>query len=133
VGALLPFALLTSAPHPAVRDHPFALYAAFWWMTLATGLTVWGMWTVRRSFSITVEARELVEHGPYRWIRHPIYCGEILAAAAVCAWRFSWPNVGLFALFTIIQLARARWEEQKLSKRFPAYGTAKAWWLWRLH
>jgi protein-S-isoprenylcysteine O-methyltransferase Ste14 len=128
-GGILPFGLLISPPYVANRA---VLYAVFWWMTVATALTVWGMWTLRRSFSITVEARQLVTGGPYRWIRHPVYAGELLTAAAVAAWRFSALNVTLLLLFAAIQLLRSRWEERKLGRVFPAYATwAKtAWWFW---
>jgi protein-S-isoprenylcysteine O-methyltransferase Ste14 len=134
VGGLLPFALLTSPPHPGVRLNPMALYGVFWWMAAATALTVWAMWSLRRSFSITVEARELVTSGPYRWLRHPVYAGELLTGAAVMAWRFSILNLVLFGLFTAIQLLRSRWEEKKLGRVFSSYaGWAKTvWWFWPL-
>jgi len=134
VGGLLPFALLTSAPHPAVWSNNVLLHGVFWWMTAATALTIWGMWVMRRAFSITVEARELVARGPYRWLRHPIYAGELLTAAAVALWRFSWTNLALFVAFAAIQLLRARWEEQKLVRVFPGYvgSTGKSWWFWRI-
>ena len=90
-------------------------------MTAATVLTVWGLWTLKRSFSITVEARDLVTNGPYRFIRHPIYLGEMLTALAVAFWRFSLLNLFIFTLFVVIQLFRAKWEEEKLVKVFPDY------------
>jgi protein-S-isoprenylcysteine O-methyltransferase Ste14 len=133
VGGLLPFALLTSPPHPAVWSNTTLLHGVFWWMTLATAITVWGMWGLRGSFSITVEARAPVTRGPYRWLRHPIYAGELLTAAAVTTWRFSLVNLALFAAFAVIQLLRARWEEQKLARIFPAYAAwaVSAPWLWK--
>lgn len=82
-GSVLPFALLTTEPGAWIRENQFLLTAVFCWMTLATGFTAWSIWTLRRSFSITVEARTLVTHRPYCWVRHPVYLGEILAAAAV--------------------------------------------------
>jgi protein-S-isoprenylcysteine O-methyltransferase Ste14 len=88
IGSTLPFALLTTAPGPWILGRPFLLKAVFCWMAMAEGFTAWGIWSLRRSFSITVEARALVTHGPYRWVRHPVYLGEIMAAAAVVAWRW---------------------------------------------
>lgn len=126
-GAALPFALLLSPPRPVIDPG-----AIFWLMTAGTALTVWGIWTLRRAFSITVEARELVTRGPYRFIRHPVYAGEIVTAAAVALWRFSWTNAAILAAFVAIQLVRARWEERKLSRALPGYaafarGTAWVW------
>ncbi|MDF1554749.1 MAG: methyltransferase, partial [Deferrisomatales bacterium] len=74
-----------------------------------------------RSFSITVEARALVSRGPYRWVRHPVYLGEMATAAAVALWRWSPRNGVLLALFVAVQLLRSRWEEEKLARVFPAY------------
>lgn len=126
IGGMLPFALLISPPNPFISGTPLALQVIFYWMTAATALTVWGFWTLRRSFSITVEVRDLVMSGPYRWIRHPIYAGEILAALAVSIWRFSLLNLFIIALFVVIQALRAKWEEAKLAMVFPGYSVYAA-------
>lgn len=132
IGGALPFALLLSPPYPAVLGHRFLFYGVLWGMTGATTLTVAGMWTLRRSFSITVEARSLVTSGPYRLIRHPIYLGEILAAAGMALIRLSLVNGILLGIFIVIQLLRARWEEKKLAGVFPEYSgfAAQRWWFW---
>lgn len=133
LGALLPFALLLTSPARWIMGNQISLLGVLWVMTLATALTVWGMWSLRRSFSITVEARSLVIGGPYRWIRHPIYLGEMLAAAAVTVWRFSWVSVSVLVLFVVLQLVRARMEEEKLVRNFPVYKeyAGKVWWIWK--
>ena len=130
VGALLPFLLLTSPPAPWMLKSRTLMLAVFWWMTLATGFTAWGMWTLRRSFSVTVEARSMVSGGPYRWVRHPIYLGEILTAAAVAAWRLSWKALLIFGFFVAIQLFRSKMEEGKLERSFPEYNgfRERIWW-----
>jgi len=132
-GSVLPFCLLLSPPHPAVIASRPLFYGLLWGMTGATALTVWGMWSLRSSFSITVEARQLVTTGPFRLVRHPIYSGEILAATAVAAIRFSSVNALLLLLFTALQLWRTRMEEAKLSAVFPAYRgfAGRSWWFWR--
>jgi len=132
VGAALPFGLLAAPPHPWVLARPAVLLGVFWWMTAATALTAWGLWVLRRSFSITVEARELVTRGPYRWVRHPVYLGELLTAAAVTLWRFSFPSLGLLAVFAAVQCLRARWEEEKLARSLEGYRAFRSVsrWLW---
>jgi protein-S-isoprenylcysteine O-methyltransferase Ste14 len=132
-GSALPFLLLISPTHPAVTANRPLLYALLWGMTVATGLTVWGMWSLRRSFSITVEARQLVTGGPYRIVRHPIYTGEILAAAAVAAIRLSSANLLLLLTFIVLQLWRTRLEETKLTLAFPDYRefARRSRWFWR--
>ena len=132
--AALPFALLATPPSPAVTARRPLLLAVFWAMTLSSTLTAWGIWTLRRSFSITVEARDLVTEGPYRWVRHPVYLGEVLSAAIVTTWRPSLANGALLALFAGLQLYRSRLEERKLALAFPeAYPSwaHRTWWLWR--
>lgn len=63
----------------------------------------------------------LVQNGLYRFVRHPIYFGVLLAALA---WFLIFPGVyvlaysiGLFFLFDI----KARREELWLVERFPSY------------
>ena len=65
---------------------------------------------------------ELVQTGLYRFVRHPIYFGVLLAALA---WLLIFPGIyvltyviALFFLFDI----KARREEVWLVERFPAYG-----------
>jgi protein-S-isoprenylcysteine O-methyltransferase Ste14 len=121
IGGVMPFFLLLTPPSHWIIHNVYGLYAVFYWMTAATSLTLWGIWTLRRSFSITVEVRALVTSGPYRWLRHPIYLGEILTALGVLTWRFSLQSLILFIIFAQIQLLRARWEENKLTDSFPEY------------
>jgi len=132
VTSLLPFALLLSPPVSWVVASQTLLFGIFWWMTAATGLTVWGMWTLRCAFSITVEARTLVTDGPYRFVRHPVYLGEMLTAAGVAVLRLSPLNVLIFVLIVALQLMRSRWEEAKLARNFPEYRdfAARSPWFW---
>jgi protein-S-isoprenylcysteine O-methyltransferase Ste14 len=131
-GGVLPFTLLFSPSHPLMTGSITHVTIIFIWMTFATCLTIWGLWTLRRSFSITVEARELVAGGPYRFVRHPVYLGEMLTGAAVAVLRFSPVNLALLLLFVAIQLYRARMEENKLALVFPAYSVyaARSLWFW---
>lgn len=134
IGSALPFLLLISPPSPLVTTNIKLLYGLLWWMTAATALTVWGMWALRSSFSITVEARTLVTAAPYRFIRHPVYLGEILAAASVAIIRLSPQGIIILFIFIAIQLYRTSMEDKKLTAVFPEYktGLAKSLWLWRL-
>ncbi len=132
IGAVLPFALLFTPPRPGIAVHAATLHLIFYFMTAATALTLWGLWALRGSFSITVEARTPVVRGPYRWIRHPVYLGEMLTAGAVMFWRFSLWNAFIYAAFVLVQLLRARWEERKLGRIFPAYREYAAGTFWFL-
>ena len=133
IGSAMPFLLLLSPPDARVISDRALLHGLLWLMAAGTCLTVWGIWSLRRSFSITVEARQLVTDGPYRLIRHPVYTGEGVAAVAVTAIRFSWLNLFLLALFLTVQIWRSKMEEQKLAAVFPEHASfiGKSRWFWR--
>lgn len=67
---------------------------------------------------VTRREQALVTHGPYRWVRHPLY-------DVVFVWKFSkalltanW-LIGLLGLAALTMLvARTRVEEAKLAERF---------------
>jgi protein-S-isoprenylcysteine O-methyltransferase Ste14 len=87
----------------------------------AFGLGVYGLLYLRRSLSIIPEARRLVTGGPYRFIRHPLYAAEILAACALVMERPAlWATLTLLP-FIAVQMLRARFEEGLLSRTFPEY------------
>lgn len=134
LGSVMPFGLLTSPPVMWMTGNSGLLTMISLWMTIATLFTTWGMWTLRRSFSITVEARTPVTAGPYRWIRHPVYLGEVMATLAVMVWRLSSLNIMIFVLFVSIQLSRAYLEERKLLSVFPDYREFAdgSWWFWKI-
>lgn len=132
IGAELPMALLTSPPQYAFFKNIIYQYGLSFWMTLSLLLTLWGMWVLRKSFSVMVEARVLVTCGPYRWIRHPIYAGEFFTIMAIFLLCFSRLNLVFFSLIVVILLLRSYWEEEKLSRVFPDYKkwARTAWWFW---
>jgi len=80
-----------------------------------------GIASLRRSFSIMVEAREPVFTGLYAYVRHPLYLGEIVATAGVLVFRFSLINGFFYVLFIVCQVYRAVLEEEKLISVFPEY------------
>lgn len=64
---------------------------------------------------------QLVRHGIYAWIRHPIYTSVILAALGwALAWQ-SWPALLVAALLIPFFRAKASREEHWLRERFPEY------------
>jgi protein-S-isoprenylcysteine O-methyltransferase Ste14 len=87
---------------------------------LGNALDVWGYAVLVRSFSIVSEARELKVTGPYRFVRHPIYLGHILAQAGV--WlcyanpHFLW--FGFWLAFVVMQLVRSTIEDEVLARAF---------------
>ncbi len=74
-----------------------------------------------KNFSVLPEARTLVESGPYRAIRHPLYLGY---CALWILWAIGRGNPAAYALMIIgigLYEWRARMEEQKLLSMLPEY------------
>jgi protein-S-isoprenylcysteine O-methyltransferase Ste14 len=115
-------ALFGAASH-ALWQPAFALDARLGLSLMAAGeaLTLAGMLSLGRSFSIFSEVRELATSGLYRWVRHPLYLGEIVAVwGYVLAWPALW-SIGCALLFTALQSWRARVEERRLLEFHPGY------------
>jgi len=90
-------------------------------LIVAFAIALAGLATLRRNLSIIPEARRLVTSGPYRYVRHPLYLGELLAAVAfVLAGAGLWSVLALAPYFGV-QMLRAHFEEQLLGRTFPAY------------
>src|SRR5207253_11122018 len=84
-------------------------------------LLVWARQTLGRNWSQTVSAKEdheLVASGPYRYVRHPMYTGGIVAcfgSAIVAGGVF----VFLLLVLTPFFLWRVRAEGELLARQFP--------------
>lgn len=87
---------------------------------IGNALDVSSYWYLFRSFSIVPEARELITKGPYRFVRHPVYLGQLIAQAGV--WlvfaRLSPMTLGFYLVFIGIQFYRARLEDHVLENAF---------------
>ena len=94
-------------------------------LLLGVFVLVWGIRSLGRSLTPGTEPLpdgELVTHGPYKHVRHPIYTGVVLALAG---YTLVWSNWTLALLFGFVALqyfqAKAAVEENWLVERFPAY------------
>jgi protein-S-isoprenylcysteine O-methyltransferase Ste14 len=95
-------------------------------VALVCGLTVFaaGVLTLGSSlspFPAPMASAELVDHGIYRFIRHPIYTGLILAAAGGSIYAVSPVALGLTVALAVVLDLKSRREEAWLSARFPGY------------
>jgi protein-S-isoprenylcysteine O-methyltransferase Ste14 len=74
-----------------------------------------------RAFSIMAEARRLVTHGPYRFVRHPLYVCEELAVIGAFIQVISPLAVVIFIVHGVCQFRRMFNEETVLKATFPEY------------
>src|SRR5579863_5264735 len=88
----------------------------------STALAIWCLAELRSNFSITPEARQLQQHGPYRFVRHPLYAAEIGAAVSVVLGSNPrlW-SVLLLVAFIAVQFGRTVLEERLLRANFAEY------------
>jgi protein-S-isoprenylcysteine O-methyltransferase Ste14 len=113
----------------------FALIIASWFLgdgvtyaglvlaALGAALGAWSARVLGRSltpFPKPAPEGELVQTGPFRVMRHPIYVGGVLFFAGLSL-VFSLYGLALTAVLAIFWLFKARLEERLLAERFPQY------------
>lgn len=107
---------------PARAGHHFAVLGSILALLFVGGaFNLYGLLTLRRSFTIASEARTLVTGGPYRFVRHPLYAAHFVVYLGYTLLHLHWYTVVLYALFVAGQTLRARIEERKLAAAFPEY------------
>jgi protein-S-isoprenylcysteine O-methyltransferase Ste14 len=84
-------------------------------------LSLWPLWSLRRSFSLEPEARHLVTTGPYRLARHPIYTVYLLINTGILLRHLTVPFALVLAFWFATLLLRIRYEEGVLTTAFPEY------------
>lgn len=63
----------------------------------------------------------LVDSGPYRWVRHPIYAGVALALVGASILVGSWPALGVGLATGVLLWFKAGYEERRLGVLVPGY------------
>jgi protein-S-isoprenylcysteine O-methyltransferase len=94
-------------------------------MVLGLAVRTWAVATLGRWFTWNVDVQpgqEVVERGPYRFVRHPGYAGALLTYVAVCALFDCWVAAALAAVaLPAAFLRRIRYEEALLRRELPGY------------
>jgi protein-S-isoprenylcysteine O-methyltransferase Ste14 len=84
----------------------------------------WAVWSLRvldRNVSVLAQARDVVVQGPYRWVRHPLYAGELVSSLGIAIAVNSSTALALWLALCGLQIYRAVREEQVLLQALPAY------------
>jgi protein-S-isoprenylcysteine O-methyltransferase Ste14 len=94
-------------------------------LLLGLGLAAWSAQTLGAALTPEPEPlpeAELIQSGPYRLFRHPIYTGVIVA---VSGWTLIWSSwqvgLGVALVLAVFFSAKAGVEERWLRARFPQY------------
>jgi protein-S-isoprenylcysteine O-methyltransferase Ste14 len=120
--SMMPYSLPRWAPFTSVR-HMYFYIGISALILLGGSINFIGLLTLRRAFTIMSEARELITHGIFRYIRHPLYTGHFIMFLGSLLLRLHPVTVGMYLLFCIGQTVRAKIEERKLKAVFSEYDT----------
>jgi len=86
--------------------------------------TAWAVWSLRflgRNLSVIAQARGVADRGPYRWVRHPLYAGEIISSLGLAVAAHSLAAGAIWLVLCGLQAYRALREEQLLLVTLPGY------------
>lgn len=107
--------------HPQ-RHHPSAVLIGLGLMAGGIGLRIWSILALGALFTPTVQIRkehQLIQTGPYRWVRHPSYLGAFLALLGGAVLLESWIGIAIcLCLMSIAYYIRITLEEKALVEAF---------------
>ena len=109
------------------RHGPVALAIVLLFFGVGTQLVA-KLWLGTR-FGIVAAVRGVVTGGPYRFVRHPIYCGYLFTHVAIAIMRPTLENLVIYALAWALQVPRILAEERILGQDegYAAYMRQVRW------
>ncbi|HMP72479.1 MAG TPA: methyltransferase [Kiritimatiellia bacterium] len=97
------------------------------WLLISGGaaLGVWALATMKFRYlrvmpEVHPEGRLLI-HGPYRWVRHPMYSSLLLCSAGVVGGDPQGPRLAALAGLVVVLVVKLTREERMLREAFPDY------------
>ena len=129
-GLALNFLLARTFPAGALGWHRTALFVlAILFMLSGVALRWVAIRTLGRYFTrnvVVASSQPVVQDGPYRFIRHPMYAGELLALLGVCISNpmlWNWSVMAVFACSLYMRIA----DEEALIEGYYKYSRLVAW------
>jgi protein-S-isoprenylcysteine O-methyltransferase Ste14 len=110
---------------PVRHSHPAVLITGNIIGILGVIWAILSVATLGRCFGLFPEARGLVTSGPYKYIRHPLYLGEIIIMIGILLPVFTPLSFLTWIIATYLQIWRASNEEKVLESEFPEYASYK--------
>jgi protein-S-isoprenylcysteine O-methyltransferase Ste14 len=109
-----------------LRARVFPVESSITWTGVAltavgVGLAIWARFRLGRNWSDKVVLKvdhELIRSGPYRYLRHPIYTGILLALAGTVLVIGEWRGIVALVLMSINYYVKATREEKILAANF---------------
>jgi protein-S-isoprenylcysteine O-methyltransferase Ste14 len=95
--------------------------AAFGLILTGTAGAVWAVRHLSSCLSVVPQARGLVDSGPYRFVRHPLYLAELVAVTGFAVRGWHWSHAVVVLALLVLQLYRAGHEEALLAATVPGY------------
>jgi protein-S-isoprenylcysteine O-methyltransferase Ste14 len=96
------------------------------WIALLPGgaIFLWALVTMGRQLRVSPEVKpkaRLLSHGPYRYVRHPMYTGGLLITLAFLLLGFNEVRLVAWGVLAVDLWIKMGIEERLLKERFPNY------------
>jgi len=88
---------------------------------IGVGIAIWARRHIGKNWSGLVTLKQdhqLVRTGPYRWVRHPIYTGLLMAALGTALVLGEWRGIVAFAMLIAAHTLKAQREEALMVRHF---------------
>ena len=96
---------------------------------MGLAIVLWATISMRRSvikvFPDVDNRAKLIEDGPYRWIRHPMYSGVLTAGVGLLLIQISLIRFMSYIFLAAVLILKLNYEEGLLEKHFKDYGDYK--------
>ncbi|KRF07406.1 hypothetical protein ASG88_00715 [Nocardioides sp. Soil777] len=124
LGTAAPFAVPLVSEGP--RAGGFLALCGAGVLALGLGAMLWALGALGTNISVVPQAREVVTHGPYARVRHPLYAAELINVVGLCLAATGLGPWAVMVALVTFQVMRARREEELLSRELPGYADYKS-------